>query len=58
MEFGDTAEWNPRYREALPNIFKHLKPEDGIGLGLFPKTKDELTENSALTRQLSETEAS
>lgn len=45
-------------KETLPCIFKHLKPKDGICLGMFPKKKDEIAENSALTRQLSESRAS
>lgn len=40
-------------KDALPVIFKRLRPKDGICLGMFPKKKDEIGENAALTRRLS-----
>ena len=40
-------------QDALPVIFKRLRPKDGICLGMFPKQKDEIGENAALTRRLS-----
>ena len=39
--------------DTLPYIFKRLRPKDGICVGVFPKTRDELAENAALTRRLS-----
>jgi hypothetical protein len=41
-------------KDALPEVFKRLKPKDGICLGMFPKKKDEIAENVTLTRRLSE----
>ena len=40
-------------KDTLPYVFKRLKPKDGVCIGVFPKRKDELAENAALTRQLS-----
>ena len=40
-------------QETLPYIFKRLKKKDGICLGMFPKKRDEIAENSQLTRELS-----
>ena len=39
--------------DALPYVFKRLKPKDGICLGVFPNKHDEIAEDSTLTRQLS-----
>jgi hypothetical protein len=39
--------------DALPTIFKRLRPKDGICLGMFPKKKDEIADNASLTRRLS-----
>jgi len=40
-------------KDTLPYVFKRLKPKDGICLGMFPKKRDEIAENSSLTRRLS-----
>ncbi|MEK7675753.1 MAG: hypothetical protein AAB676_07970 [Verrucomicrobiota bacterium] len=39
-------------KDTLPYIFKRLKPKDGLCVGVFPKNRDEIAENSSLTRQL------
>ena len=41
-------------KDTLPYLFKRLRPKDGICVGVFPKTRDELAENASLTRRLSE----
>jgi aryl-alcohol dehydrogenase-like predicted oxidoreductase len=40
-------------KETLPYVFKRLRKKDGVCIGAFPKKKNELAENAALTRQLS-----
>jgi len=40
-------------KDTLPYVFKRLKPEDGICLGVFPKKRDEIAEDSLLTCRLS-----
>jgi hypothetical protein len=42
-------------QDTLPYVFKRLKRKDGICLGMFPKSRDEIAENSALTRHLTST---
>jgi len=42
-------------KDTLPYIFKRLKPKDGICLGMFPKKRDEIAENSLWTRKLTGT---
>jgi len=42
-------------QETLPYIFKRLRQKDGICLGMFPKKRDEIAENSQLTSKLSRT---
>jgi hypothetical protein len=44
-------------KDTLPYVFQRLRPKDGICLGVFPRTRDEIGENSALTRQLSKSQA-
>jgi hypothetical protein len=39
-------------KERLPYVFKRLKPKDGVCLGVFPKKRDEIAENSSLTLKL------
>ena len=39
-------------KDTLPYVFKRLKPKDGICLGVFPKKRNEIAGNSALTRSL------
>jgi hypothetical protein len=39
-------------KDTLPEVFKRLRPKDGICLGMFPKERDEVAENAALTRKL------
>ena len=39
--------------DALPTVFKRLRPKDGVCLGVFPKQKDEIAENASLVRRLS-----
>jgi hypothetical protein len=39
--------------EALAHLLKHVRPKDGLCVGVFPKKKDEITENAALTARLS-----
>lgn len=41
-------------KDTLPYLFKRLKPKDGLCIGVFPKKKDEIAENVALTRRLSD----
>ena len=41
-------------KDTLPQVFKRLKPKDGVCLGVFPKGKDEIAENAALVRKLSQ----
>jgi len=40
-------------KDTLPYVFKRLKPKDGICLGVFPKKRDEIAEDSSLTLKLS-----
>jgi hypothetical protein len=42
--------------ETLPYIFKRLKPKDGVCIGVYPKTRDELAENASLIQRLSDRE--
>ena len=42
-------------KDTLPYIFKRLKSKDGVCVGFFPKSRDEIAENSSLTRRLSRT---
>jgi hypothetical protein len=39
-------------KDALPDVFKRLKPKDGICVGVFPNKRDEIAENSSLTLKL------
>ena len=39
--------------DTLPYVFKRLKPKDGICVGVFPRKRNEIVENSSLTRELS-----
>ena len=38
--------------KAFAELFKHLKPKDGLCVGVFPRKHDELAENAALARKL------
>ncbi len=40
-------------KDALPNVLKHLRPKDGLCLGMFPKKTDEIAENAKLVESLS-----
>ncbi|MBI4327196.1 MAG: hypothetical protein HY674_18320 [Chloroflexi bacterium] len=44
-------------KDTLPYVFKRLKPKDGLCLGVFPKNRDEIAENSSLTRRLTRSAA-
>jgi hypothetical protein len=37
--------------ETFRFIFENIKPQDGVIVGMFPRFKDEITENAALTRR-------
>jgi len=39
-------------KDTLPVVFKRLKPKDGLCLGMFPRDRDEVAENSALVHKL------
>ncbi|MCF7709178.1 MAG: hypothetical protein K9N52_09800 [Verrucomicrobia bacterium] len=39
-------------KKTLPVVFRRLKRKDGICLGVFPKEKDEIAEDSRLTERL------
>ena len=39
-------------KDTFPHLFKRLKTKDGICVGMFPKKRDEIAENSSLTRKL------
>lgn len=39
-------------KATLPYVFKRLKSKDGICVGVFPKKRDEIAENSSLTLKL------
>jgi len=39
-------------KDTLPYVFKRLKPKDGVCLGMFPRDRDEVAENSALVGKL------
>jgi hypothetical protein len=43
-------------KDTLPHVFQRLKRKDGVCLGMFPKKRDEVAENAALTRKLAETQ--
>ncbi len=40
-------------KDTLPYVFSRLKTKDGICVGVFPKKRNEIAENSSLTRKLS-----
>ena len=40
-------------KDTFPYVFRRLRPKDGICVGVFPRSKDQLAENAGLTRQLS-----
>ena len=40
-------------KDAFPYVLRRLKPKDGICVGVFPNKRDEIAENSLLTRRLS-----
>jgi hypothetical protein len=40
-------------QDTFPYVFRRLRPKDGICVGVFPRSKDEVAENAGLTRQLS-----
>jgi hypothetical protein len=44
-------------KDTLPYVFKKLKPKDGICVGVFPKKRNEIAENTSLTRKLSPSKA-
>lgn len=44
-------------KDTLPYVFKRLKPKDGICLGVFPKKRDEIAEDSLLTQKLTRSTA-
>ena len=41
-------------RDTLPEIVKRLKRKDGLCIGMFPRDKDQIAENCALVRELTE----
>jgi hypothetical protein len=43
-------------KDMLPYVLKRLKPKDGICIGVFPRTRDEIGENCEFTRQFSKNE--
>jgi hypothetical protein len=38
--------------QAFKFVFDNIKPQDGVIVGMFPRFKDEITENAALVRRL------
>jgi len=44
-------------KDTLHYVFKKLKPKDGICVGVFPKKRNEIAENTSLTRKLSRSKA-
>jgi hypothetical protein len=40
-------------KDALPEVFRHLKPKDGVCIGVFNRDHDEIAEAVALVRRLS-----
>jgi hypothetical protein len=39
-------------QEAFPFLLNRVRPKDGLCVGVFPKTRDEVAENAALARDL------
>ncbi|HAK93623.1 MAG TPA: hypothetical protein DCM87_01100, partial [Planctomycetes bacterium] len=39
-------------REAFRFAFEHIKPSDGVIVGMYPRFADEIGENAALVREL------
>jgi len=44
-------------KDTLPYVFKRLKPKDGLCVGVFPKRRNEIAENTSLTCKLSRSRA-
>ena len=40
-------------KEAFAHLLEHVRPKDGLCVGVFPKKSDEITENATLTAKLS-----
>ena len=38
-------------QEAFKFAFEHLKPTDGVIVGMYPRYQDQISENAALARQ-------
>ena len=41
----------PSVREAFKFAFEHLKPTDGVIVGMYPRYQDQISENAAYVRQ-------
>ena len=39
-------------KDTLPYVFRRLRRKDGVCAGVFPKSRDELAEDAALTAAL------
>jgi len=42
-------------KKGFAQMLRHLRPKDGMCVGVFPQKSDEIIENAALTRKLSAT---
>lgn len=48
---GRDIKTKPAIERAFQFVFDHIKPQDGVIVGMFPRFKDEITENAALVRR-------
>lgn len=54
---GRSIKTKPAIENAFKFVFEHIKPNDGVIVGMFPRFKDEITENAALVRRFGATAA-
>lgn len=48
---GRNIKSKPAIEQAFKFIFDNIKPNDGVIVGMFPRFKDEITENASLVRR-------
>lgn len=48
---GRNINTQPAIDRAFQFVFENIKPQDGVIVGMYPRFKDEITNNAALTRR-------
>jgi hypothetical protein len=48
---GRSIKTKPAVEQAFRFVFEHIKPNDGVIVGMFPRFQDEIAENAALVRR-------